>query len=188
MHHFDVETLKAGRWRNGGGATREIVSWPVGAGEFQWRASVADIDRNGPFSAFPGVDRTFALLSGDGVRLTAPGTFDRTARPEEPLAFSGDLELTAELRGGPCRALNIMARRGRRAARVDRITGPVALPDGHAAVFYVLRGHWRTGTDGRPLAAGQGVWWDEHDTTPGRAATPLSPGAVALWADIAPVA
>ncbi|MET9378757.1 HutD family protein [Streptomyces sp. NPDC002992] len=187
MHPFDVETLTAGRWRNGGGATREIVSWPVGAEEFQWRASVADIDRDGPFSAFPGVDRTFTLLAGDGVRLTAPGAFDRTARAGEPLGFSGDLALTAELRGGACRVLNVMVRRDRWAARVDRITGPVVLPSGHAGVFHVLRGRWRTGAEGRPLAAGQGAWWDENDVAPGRAVTPLSPGAVALWADVAPM-
>ncbi|GAA3388048.1 HutD/Ves family protein [Streptomyces roseoviridis] len=192
MHPFDVEHLTTSQWRNGGGATREIVAWPVGDEEFQWRASVADIDRDGPFSAFPGVDRTFTLVAGDGVRLTAPGTFDRTARVGEPLAFSGDLELTAERRGGACRVLNIMVRRGRRAARVDRITGPLVPPGGHAGVFYVLRGHWRTDAAGRPLTAGQGVWWDEPDGAPdgapGReAATPLSPDAVGLWADIAPV-
>ncbi|MFF8605800.1 HutD family protein [Streptomyces sp. NPDC015346] len=188
MHPFDVETLTAGRWRNGGGSTREIVSWPAGAEEFQWRASVADIDRDGPFSAFPGVDRTLTLLSGDGVRLTAPGTFDRTARAGEPLVFSGDLELTAELPdGGRCRVLNIMVRRGRRAARVDRATGPVVVPTGHAGVFHVLRGHWRTDAEARPLTVGQGLWWDGNDVAPGRAVTPLSPGAVALWADITPV-
>ncbi|MER7520671.1 HutD family protein [Streptomyces sp. NPDC126499] len=188
MHHFDVETLTPGRWRNGGGATREIVSWPAGAEEFQWRASVADIDRDGPFSAFPGIDRTLTPVAGDGVRLMAPGTFDRTARAGEPLAFSGDLELTAEPAGEVCRVLNVMVRRGRRAARVDRVTGPLTPPSGHAGVCYVLRGHWRTGAEGRRLTPGQGVWWDEHDVAPGRAVVaPLSPGAVALWADIAPV-
>ncbi|MEU7386927.1 HutD/Ves family protein [Streptomyces tanashiensis] len=187
MHQFDVESLVAGRWRNGGGATREIVSWPVGGEEFEWRASVADIDRDGPFSAFPGVDRTFTLVAGDGVRLSAPRLFDRTARAGEPLAFPGDLELAAELRGGACRAFNIMVRRGRRAARVDRVTGPVVPPGGHAGVFYVLDGRWRAGAGQSPLAAGQGLWWDEGDEAPGGAFAPLSPGAVALWADVATV-
>ncbi|MGW0464838.1 HutD/Ves family protein [Streptomyces sp. NPDC003027] len=187
MHHFDVETLTAGPWRNNGGATREIASWPLGAEEFQWRASVADIDRDGPFSAFPGVDRTLTLLAGDGVRLTAPGGFDRTARAQEPLGFSGDLELTAHLLNGPCRVLNIMVRLGRRTARVDRITAPVVPAGGHAGVFHVLRGHWRTGAEGRLLTAGQGAWWEGSDDAPGRGVAPLSPDAVALWADVAPV-
>ncbi|MER7949572.1 HutD family protein [Streptomyces sp. NPDC096079] len=187
MHRFDVETLPAGRWRNGGGATREIVSWPVGAEEFGWRASVADIDRDGPFSAFAGVDRTLTLLAGDGVRLTGPGGFDRTTRVEEPLAFPGDLELAAELRGGACRVLNLMVRRGRRTVRVRRVSGPVAPPAGHAGVFHVLRGRWRAGHGQPPLEAGQGVWWGGDDEAPGPAVAPLSPDAAALWADVAPV-
>ncbi|MEU6623942.1 HutD family protein [Streptomyces litmocidini] len=187
MHRFDVETLTAGRWRNGGGATREIVSWPVGAEDFLWRASIADIDRDGPFSAFPGVDRTLTLLAGDGVRLTAPGVFDRTTRAEEPLAFPGDLELSAELRGGACRVLNIMVRRGRAVARVERVTGPVVPAGGHAGVLHVLRGRWRTEAGESPLTPGRGVWWDGNDGAPGRAVVPLSPDAAALWADVVPV-
>ncbi|WP_338492017.1 HutD family protein [Streptomyces sp. SJL17-4] len=188
MHPFDVESLTAGRWRNGGGATREIVSWPAGGGEFGWRASVADIDRDGPFSAFPGVDRTLTLLAGDGVRLASPGVFDRLlSRPGEPLGFSGDLALAAELPGGACRVLNIMVRRGRWTARVDRVAGPVVPPGGHAGVFYVLRGTWRVGPEGRIAADGQGVWWGEGDDAAGRAVSPLSADAVALWADLVPV-
>ena len=188
MHHFDVETLTAGRWRNGGGATREIVSAPVGGEEFGWRASVADIDRDGPFSAFPGIDRTLTLLAGDGVRLTCPGVFDRLlARAGEPFAFSGDLELSAELPGGACRVLNIMVRRGRSAARVERVTGPVEPTAGHSGVLYVLGGRWQAGTDGPVLASGQGVWWDTDEDAPGGAVVPLSPDAAALWADVSPV-
>lgn len=187
MHHFDVETLTAGRWRNGGGATRQIVSRPVGSEEFGWRASIADIDRDGPFSAFPGVDRTLTLLAGDGVRLACPGVFDRFLdRAGEPFAFSGDLELAAELPGGSCRVLNLMVRRGRWAARVERVTGRVVPPAGHAGVLYVLGGRWQAGRDGRALTSGQGVWWDEDADASGGAVTPLSPDAAALWADVTP--
>ncbi|MER5207754.1 HutD family protein [Streptomyces sp. NPDC002825] len=185
MRPFDVDELTVGRWRNGGGATREVVSWPVGDEEFQWRASVADIDRDGPFSAFPGVDRTFTLVAGEGVRLTAPGVFDRTARVGEPLGFAGELELSAELSGGACRVFNIMVRRGRRVARVERVTETVTPVGGHAGVFYVMRGQWQPGGGQGSLGAGQGLWWD--DDAPGRAVVPLSPDAVALWADVAPV-
>ncbi|MER5931771.1 HutD family protein [Streptomyces sp. NPDC002054] len=187
MHRFDVETLTAGRWRNGGGATREIASSPTGTEEFGWRASVADIDRDGPFSAFPGVDRTLTLLAGDGVRLACPRVFDRLlSRPGEPFGFSGDHALTAQLPGGSCRVLNIMVRRSHWTARVDKVAGPVVLPAGHAGVLYVLRGHWQAGPDGHVLASGQGVWWDVNDKAPGGAVTPLSPGAAALWADVTP--
>lgn len=191
---FDVAALPPGRWRNGGGATREIVVRPAGGEEFGWRASIADIDADGPFSAFPGVDRTLTLLAGDGVRLTCPGEFDRLlTRVAEPFAFSGDLALAAELPGGPCRVLNIMVRRGRWAARVERVSGPVVARPGHAGLLYVRDGRWRAGAGGRVLTPGQGVWWDAQALTegdggaPGEAAVPLSPDAVALWADVAPV-
>ncbi|MET9673086.1 HutD family protein [Streptomyces sp. NPDC006482] len=186
MHHFDVDSLTAGRWLNGGGATREIASRPVGSDAFGWRASVADIDRDGPFSAFPGVDRTLTLLAGDGVRLVSPGEFDQAlVRAGEPFGFSGDLSLTAELPGGACRVLNIMARRGRWTARVERVVGPVVPPAGHSGVLYVLNGRWQAGADGHVLATGQGLWWD-GDASDGAVVAPLSPGAAALWADIAP--
>ncbi|MFD9484817.1 HutD family protein [Streptomyces sp. NPDC059991] len=186
MHLFDVETLSAGPWRNGGGATREIASRPAGTDEFGWRASVADIRRDGPFSAFPGVDRTLTLLTGDGVRLTCSGVFDRLlARAGEPFGFSGDLVLAAELPGGPCRVLNIMVRRGRWTAGVDRVAGPVAPRAGHAGVLYVLHGRWQAGAQGRVLASGQGVWWDGDDDAPDGAVAPLSPDAAALWVDVA---
>ncbi|MEU7074600.1 HutD family protein [Streptomyces narbonensis] len=187
MHHFDVETLTAGQWLNGGGTTRQIASRPAGDGDFSWRASIADIERDGPFSAFPGVDRTLTLLAGDGVRLTCPGVFDRLLeRAGEPFAFSGDLALDAELPGGSCRVLNIMVRRGRTTARVERVTGRVAPPAGRSGVVYVLGGRWQAGTDGPVLAPGRGVWWDEDALAPGGAVVPLSPDASALWADIAP--
>ena len=55
-------------WRNGGGLTRELLAWP-GSGDWVLRVSVADIEADGPFSAFPGIDRWFTVLSGAGVRL-----------------------------------------------------------------------------------------------------------------------
>ncbi|MFF9472331.1 HutD family protein [Streptomyces roseolus] len=187
MRRFDVESLAAGRWRNGGGVTREIVSWPVGAADFAWRASVADIEAAGPFSAFPGVDRTFTLLAGGGVRLTAPGGFDRTARLEEPLAFPGELEPTAAPLDGACRVLNLMVRRGHGTVRVERVTGTVAPPAGHAGVLLVRGGRWRAGGEGRPVAEGQGVWWGGGEGVGAEEElVPLGPDAVALWADLAP--
>jgi environmental stress-induced protein Ves len=40
-------------WRNGGGRTRELLAWPS-AEDWQLRVSVAEIEADGPFSAFPG--------------------------------------------------------------------------------------------------------------------------------------
>ena len=52
--------LVAAPWKNGGGCTTEIAIAPPGASldAFEWRISLATIAASGPFSAFPGVDRT----------------------------------------------------------------------------------------------------------------------------------
>ena len=53
-------------WKNGGGTTRDILVSPPGASldGFDWRLSLAQVDRDGPFSRFDNVDRTLILLSG----------------------------------------------------------------------------------------------------------------------------
>lgn len=65
-------------WRNGGGQTRELLTWPAGSAPDQWqlRISRADIDYDGPFSAFPGVQRWFAVLKGQAwpCALVAPSS------------------------------------------------------------------------------------------------------------------
>lgn len=46
-------------WRNGLGVTTEVLVQPPDASAgFAWRISVATITRAGPFSPFPGYDRT----------------------------------------------------------------------------------------------------------------------------------
>ena len=57
-------------WKNGGGVTREIAAHPPEAGldGFDWRLSMADVASDGPFSAFPGIDRTLTVIEGAGAR------------------------------------------------------------------------------------------------------------------------
>src|SRR3546814_1791648 len=58
------------RWRNGLGWTREIHAHrPDPGSDWAWRLSIAEIERDAPFSAFPGVDRELVLLHGNGLRL-----------------------------------------------------------------------------------------------------------------------
>ena len=63
------------RWKNGGGETAEIAVSPPGAAldAFDWRLSMAKVETDGPFSAFPGIDRTLAILEGEGIRLSVGG-------------------------------------------------------------------------------------------------------------------
>ncbi|MDF3836776.1 HutD family protein, partial [Cupriavidus basilensis] len=104
MERFSLGALAPQPWKNGGGVTREIAAWPEGAGmgDFQWRVSVADIAADGPFSAFPGIDRQIVLLEGAGVRLQADdGSFDhRLDTVGAPFAFAGERGVQATLLDG----------------------------------------------------------------------------------------
>jgi uncharacterized protein len=98
-------------WRNGGGRTRELLAWPR-ADEWQVRVSVARIEANGPFSAFPGIDRFFAVLGGAGVVLGLTRGDVRLHRGDPALAFPGEAAPLCRLIDGPTRDLNLMLRRG----------------------------------------------------------------------------
>ena len=103
------------RWKNGGGVTTEIAVAPADASlqSFDWRVSTADVASDGPFSLFPGIDRTLVVLEGEGLRLKVGGRSPlMLVAGGEPAAFSGDLPASASLIGGPIRDLNVMTRRG----------------------------------------------------------------------------
>jgi uncharacterized protein len=101
-------TLPAQPWRNGGGHTRELLTWPAGTRDWRLRVSLAQVDRAGPFSAFPGIERWFSVLDGAGVRLSLDGR-ERSLEPgHEPLNFSGDLPVFCTPVDGPTTDLNLM--------------------------------------------------------------------------------
>ncbi|MGV1897955.1 HutD family protein [Agrobacterium vitis] len=102
-------------WKNGQGMTEEILIFPPdsGLGDFDYRLSIAHVGANGPFSTFPGVDRSIALLDGDGMVLSLPDGQDVTLKQgSEPLAFSGDWAVSSRNLGSKTIDLNIMTRRG----------------------------------------------------------------------------
>lgn len=98
-------------WRNGAGTTRELLAGPHST-DWQWRVSVAEISADGPFSAYAGVARWFAVLRGEGVVL-AQGD-DRLAlhAGDAPLAFDGADAPRCSLLAGPTQDLNLMLRGG----------------------------------------------------------------------------
>jgi len=109
-------------WKNGGGVTREIAAFPPGAGmdDFVWRVSVADVVASGPFSRFEQVDRVLTVIEG---RLSLHFTDDGRSvvlDPGQSCAFPGDVAVTGAPIGGPVRDLNVMVRRGRWRATVER--------------------------------------------------------------------
>jgi environmental stress-induced protein Ves len=99
-------------WANGGGRTRTLIAWPEPR-RWRLRISVADVEAAGPFSVFPGVDRWFAVLDGDGVRLRTAGRAPAIVQASDEAlhAFPGDDATDCELLGGPTRDLNVMRRR-----------------------------------------------------------------------------
>jgi environmental stress-induced protein Ves len=125
----------AAPWKNGGGVTREIAAWPEGAGfdDFLWRVSMAEVAADGPFSVFPGVDRTLAVLEGR-IRLEAEGRRPEELGPGDLTDFAGDRSTYGRVLDGPVLDLNLMSRRGAARARLSRVVGrlpcPLARPDG----------------------------------------------------------
>lgn len=101
-------------WKNGGGETVEIAISPAGAGlaDFDWRVSMATVASDGPFSVFPGIDRTLSILEGNGMRLFIDGRRPVPLTQEsEPLFFPADVPVAAELDDGAITDLNVMTRR-----------------------------------------------------------------------------
>ena len=112
-------------WRNGGGSTREIAAEPRGArasDPFTWRVSIATVASDGPFSAFPGINRSLWLLSGHGMLLTVDGIDVRLDQPCMRIDFPGEARVGARLLDGPTQDLNLMTARGRGHAVAEVVT------------------------------------------------------------------
>jgi environmental stress-induced protein Ves len=111
-------------WKNGLGTTWEIAIDPPGASmtdaQFRWRLSIADVSQSGPFSTFPGIDRTIMVIKGSGMVLTVAGCPPR--RLDEcfvPYEFSGDATTECELIGGPIQDFNLMVNRSLLSSRTE---------------------------------------------------------------------
>jgi environmental stress-induced protein Ves len=124
MRHLKAGEHRVMPWKNGLGSTTEIAVFPPGASVeiFGWRVSAADVAANGPFSGFPGIDRTLSILEGDGLMLfvgNAPG--QSLTQDSAPFAFPADVPTSADLLGGPITDLNVMTRRGVFRHSVERL-------------------------------------------------------------------
>lgn len=155
-------------WKNGDGETIEIAVAPEGAGfdDFDWRVSMARVARPGPFSTFPGVDRTLAVLDGAGLRLDVTGRHPvELTAASPPCSFPADLPATAALADGPVLDLNVMSRRGKVEHALDRLTvaAPRELRLDCATALLLCRSGALEVTDpagAMPLAAGEALLLD----------------------------
>lgn len=139
--------LPATPWKNGGGTTVEYAVRPAGAGlaDFEWRVSRARVAEAGPFSNFPDVDRTLAVVEGDGIDLVFADRREHLGRFDPPLAFPGDVAVDGRPTAGPIVDLNVMTRRGRWSHRVERrkVEGSLAVALDGATTFVVAGGALR---------------------------------------------
>jgi hypothetical protein len=159
-------------WKNGGGVTTELLALPRGAtlDSFALRISRARVDGAGPFSRFPGVDRTLVVLAGEGLALRVLDD-DRGAEAIElpgraaPFAFAGERDIEATLLGGPVEDFNVMTRRSalRHEVAWERLDGEIGLaPRGSLVVLVVVEGRLVLADVGEgALVAGEALLHDE---------------------------
>ena len=158
-------------WKNGGGETVEIAISPDGAGltDFDWRVSMATVASDGPFSVFPGIDRTLSILEGEGMRLFIEGREPVLLTQEsEPLAFAADIAVSATLPNGTITDLNVMTRRDavRHAVARHFIDGEKSLASAKGIfLLFCAKGALaaRTGAQSIELDAGDAILLEESD-------------------------
>ena len=137
--------MASGPWRNGMGISWEIASHrEQNAKEFSWRFAKARIDRDVPFSIYPGMDRVFMQISGNGLDLEFEGGQKiEVHQSNVPYAFACDIPLNCKLLDGPCFDLNLFTTRGvyEAQASVLKLSGMETLDlTGVDAVFFALEG------------------------------------------------
>lgn len=169
MHRFSLAAAPCRPWKNGGGETRELAVAPPGAGldDFDWRISCARVASGGPFSAFPGVDRSLAVLEGGGLRLDFAGGEALSLQVDcAPLPFAGEQPVTASLLDSPVVDFNVMTRRARWRHDLQVLTlhGRQALRCcADVELLYCAAGGlagWQADVGPFVLAAGEGLLFD----------------------------
>ena len=125
-HTLALADVAPSAWKNGGGTTRELLAWPSPA-DWVFRLSVAEVQADGPFSSFAGVQRWFAVLSGAGVRLrlgaAAPYGVQVLTSASAPFCFDGALPVDCTLIDGATQDFNLMVRADQARAQMQRVTG-----------------------------------------------------------------
>lgn len=154
MRVLSAADYRVERWRNGGGSTRVIASaGRAGAvdGEhpgWDWRLSLADIVRPGPFSILPGVARHLMLAEGGPLRLRLGAGTRTLSAAGDGLGFAGSETVEAEPGATPARVLNLMWRDATLCGRLDRValadwTPPVSPGATVCSLLYLIEGELR---------------------------------------------
>lgn len=112
-------------WRNGGGWTVVLAQAPGGE-PVEWRISVAEIERDGPFSDYSGYDRTI-VAEDEGFALDFADGEHVEVEPLVPFSFAGERAVQCRLRGSRASAFNVMTLR-------DAFTHEVRIENGEIEV------------------------------------------------------
>lgn len=150
-------------WKNGGGVTRELLKLPHPSepARFLARLSIASVAASGPFSVFPGIERTILVLEGAGMALTLGGAPEVVLdRRSPPFVFPGEAETHCRLLEGPVRDFNLMVDRALAEATLEVVQlapgGTRAVPGTGIVLLHGVEG--RASLSGSPLAAEETLW------------------------------
>lgn len=173
MKVLRAAAYRAMPWKNGGGVTHEILAEPAGA-EWDLRLSIASVAADGPFSEFPGIDRTLTVLDGAGIVLRIGERENRLA-PGVPFAFPGDVACMGELIDGKITDFNVMTRRARfRHSVVRQPAGArLAAPAGAVFAAALVLDPWDT--------------FGRHDLIVPGPGEEVTTGGAVLWLSCAPI-
>lgn len=130
-------------WPNGFGVTRDIAGEGGQDGRIGWLLSLADLERDAPFSHLPNCDRVFTLVEGDPVELTIDGAAPVVSRSLVPTHFPGDRPTACRMTGGPGRAFNAFVDRSiyrARASALNLAAGHGIVAEGAVAAAYCVGG------------------------------------------------
>jgi uncharacterized protein len=176
MRPFSAADYKTMPWKNGGGSTIELAVAPAGAGldDFDWRISSAQVSNSGPFSPFAGIDRSLAILDGNGLslRIEEQGPM-RLTPASAPFVFAGERHIDAELLDGTVTDFNVMTRRAcwqhqlQRLVLNDTTISTVLTRETDQMFIYCAAGKVRCRPRGAApeavLTAGEALLTDRHD-------------------------
>ncbi|CAD5372006.1 HutD family protein [Rubrivivax sp. A210] len=182
MHIVTLAGIAPQPWRNGGGTTRDLLALPSPA-DWWLRISVAEVARSGPFSAYPGIERWFAVAEGAGVVLGFDDGEQRLLADSAPIQFDGAAAPACTLIAGVTQDLNLLVRQDAGHSLMQAVAdgGPWRSDAALRAVFV-----WQAATlhvEGRPplmLPAQTLAWTDAANGEPWTL-HPAAPSLRAWW-------
>ncbi len=140
IRHMTRADYRVMPWANGRGSTTELMRVERSQGGILWRISVATVVEDGPFSLFAGIDRNLTVISGPGFDLV--GDVALRCDPLRPVAFPGDMAVSAAGVSGPCEDFNVMTARDQIRASVRLVEMGITPVGGQCAVFALGQAVW----------------------------------------------